>query len=54
MQVKSETPSEEHLVVAWDPPVDPPGAPVTTYRLQVSKNATSGFFNLEGSGSAEG
>ena len=34
--------------MAWDPPVDPPGAPVTTYRLQVSKNATSGFFNLKG------
>ena len=43
-----EDANEEHLVVAWDPPVDPPGAPVTTYRLQVSKNSSSGFFDLEG------
>ena len=40
--------NEEHLVVSWDPPVDPPGAPVTTFRLQVSKNSSSGFFDLKG------
>lgn len=32
---------EETLVVTWTAPVDPPGAPVTTYRLQVSKNGSS-------------
>ena len=37
--------SEEHLVVSWTAPVDPPGAPVTMYRLQVSKNGSS-FTNL--------
>ena len=40
--------NEEHLIVSWDPPVDPPGAPVTTFRLQVSKNQNSGFFDLKG------
>ena len=40
--------AQEHLEVSWDPPVDPPGAPVTTFRLQVSKNSSNGFFDLKG------
>lgn len=36
----------EHLIVKWTPPVDPPGAPVTAYRIQVSKNGSS-FSDLE-------
>ena len=40
--------NEEHLVISWDPPVDPPGAPVTTFRLQVSKKRDGPFINLQG------
>ena len=35
----------EHLIVAWTAPVDPPGAPVMSYRIQWSKNGSSGSFN---------
>ena len=38
--------SEEHLTVSWTAPVDPPGAPVKSYRVQVSKNGSS-FTDLK-------
>ena len=42
----TEYADKEHLIVAWTPPVDPPGAPVTSYRIRVSKNNSS-FNDLE-------
>ena len=44
----SGMPNEEHLVVSWDPPVDPPGASVTTFRLEVSENEKGPFIKLPG------
>ena len=39
---------KEHLILEWTAPVDPMGAPVTAYRVQVSKNGnSSSFFDLE-------
>ena len=40
--------AQEHLVVSWDPPVDPPGAPVTTFRLEVSEKEKGPFIRLPG------
>ena len=38
----------EHLILTWTAPVDPKGAPVTSYRVQVSKNGnSSSFFDLK-------
>ena len=39
---------QEHLILTWTAPVDPKGAPVTSYRVQVSKNGnSSSFFDLK-------
>ena len=41
------TVTQEQIVVAWTPPVDPPGAPVTSYRIQSSASRSSGFSDLK-------